>query len=123
MYRNCVLVQHAVLDASSDYVPMFSDALAEPPSDDVDDWGDTDFLNKAKLTIKGRITRTALILLGKDESEHFLDSSVKIRWNLKTLDNHDKDFEIFSPAGVVIQPWANIFWGRGSPADISIVGQ
>jgi len=65
-------------------------------SDDVDNWNDTDFLNKAKLTIKGRITRTALILLGKDESEHFLDSSVKIRWNLKTLDNQDKDFEIFS---------------------------
>jgi ATP-dependent DNA helicase RecG len=65
-------------------------------SDDVDNWDDTDFLNKAKLTIKGRITRTALILLGKDESEHFLDSSVKIRWNLKTLDNQDKDFEIFS---------------------------
>lgn len=65
-------------------------------SDDVDNWSNVDFLNKAKLTIKGKITRTALILLGKDESEHFLDSSVKIRWNLKTLDNQDKDFEIFS---------------------------
>lgn len=65
-------------------------------SDEVDNWNDADFLNKAKLTIKGKITRTALILLGKDESEHFLDSSVKIRWNLKTLDNQDKDFEIFS---------------------------
>lgn len=65
-------------------------------SDDVNSWSDVDFLNKAKLTIKGKITRTALILLGKDESEHFLDSSVKIRWNLKTLDNQDKDFEIFS---------------------------
>ncbi|MGA9638861.1 ATP-binding protein [Flavobacterium sp.] len=65
-------------------------------SDDVDHWKDTDFLNKAKLTIKGKITRTALILLGKEESEHFLNSSVKIRWNLKTLDNQDKDFEIFS---------------------------
>lgn len=65
-------------------------------SHDVDNWKDVDFLNKAKLTIKGRITRTALILLGKDESEHYLNSSVKIRWNLKTLDNLDKDFEIFS---------------------------
>ena len=65
-------------------------------SNDVDNWNDLDFLNKAKLTIKGKITRTALILLGKDESEHFLDSSVKIRWNLRTVDNQDKDFEIFS---------------------------
>jgi ATP-dependent DNA helicase RecG len=65
-------------------------------SDDVDNWNDVDFLNKAKLTIKGKITRTALILLGKDEAEHYLGSSVKIRWNLKTIDNQDKDFEIFS---------------------------
>jgi ATP-dependent DNA helicase RecG len=65
-------------------------------SAEVDNWNDSDFLNKAKLTIKGKITRTALILLGKDESEHYLGSSVKIRWNLKTIDNQDKDFEIFS---------------------------
>jgi ATP-dependent DNA helicase RecG len=65
-------------------------------SNDVDHWNDVDFLNKSKLTIKGKITRTTLILLGKEESEFYLDSSVKIRWNLKTLDNQDKDFEIFS---------------------------
>lgn len=65
-------------------------------SAEVDNWNDFDFLNKAKLTIKGKITRTSLILLGKDESEHYLGSSVKIRWNLKTIDNQDKDFEIFS---------------------------
>lgn len=65
-------------------------------ADDVDNWNDVDFLNKSKLTIKSKITRTALILLGKEESEHYLDSSVKIRWNLKTIDNQDKDFEIFS---------------------------
>ena len=65
-------------------------------SGEVDTWNDLDFLNKAKLTIRGKITRTALILLGKDKSEHFLDSSVKIRWNLKTIYNQDKDFEIFS---------------------------
>jgi ATP-dependent DNA helicase RecG len=65
-------------------------------SDEIDKWDDINFLNKSKLTIKGKITRTTLILLGKEESEHFLDSCVKIRWNLKTLDNQDKDFEIFS---------------------------
>jgi ATP-dependent DNA helicase RecG len=63
---------------------------------EIDKWSDLDFLNKAKITIKGKITRTALILLGKEESEHYLNSTVKIRWNLKSLDNQDKDYEIFS---------------------------
>lgn len=64
--------------------------------DEVDLWDDIKFLDKAKLTKKGKITRTAMILLGKEEEEHFLGSRVKIRWNLKTLNNQDKDFEIFS---------------------------
>ena len=59
-------------------------------------WNDVKFLDKAKLTIKGKITRTALILLGKEESEHYLGSSVKIRWNLKTVTNQDKSYEVFS---------------------------
>ena len=59
-------------------------------------WNDAKFLDKAKLTIKGKITRTALILLGKEESEHYLGSSVKIRWNLKTVTNQDKSYEVFS---------------------------
>jgi ATP-dependent DNA helicase RecG len=64
--------------------------------DEIKSWDNGKFLDKAKLTIKGKITRTALILLGRDESEHFLGSFVKIRWNLKMLNNQDKDFEIFS---------------------------
>lgn len=59
-------------------------------------WNDVKFLDKAKLTIKGKITRTALILLGNEEAEHYLGSSVKIRWNLKTVLNQDKASEIFS---------------------------
>ena len=59
-------------------------------------WENSRFLDKAKLTIKGKVTRTALILLGKEEAEHFLGSFVKIRWNLRTVKNEDKDFEIFS---------------------------
>jgi ATP-dependent DNA helicase RecG len=59
-------------------------------------WDDAKFLDKAKLTIRSKITCTALILLGKEEAEHYLGSFVKIRWNLKTVDNQDKDFEIFS---------------------------
>ncbi|MBL7702576.1 MAG: putative DNA binding domain-containing protein [Ferruginibacter sp.] len=63
---------------------------------EISGWDTKKFLDKAKLTINGKITRTALILLGKEEAEHYLGSFVKIRWNLKTIDNKDKDFEIFS---------------------------
>ncbi len=65
-------------------------------SEEINNWSDEKFLDKSKLTIKGKITRTCFILLGKEEEEHFLDSAVKIRWNLKTIDNQDKDYEIFS---------------------------
>jgi ATP-dependent DNA helicase RecG len=65
-------------------------------NNEVDTWDDIKFLNKARLTIKGKITNASMILLGKEESEHFLGSSVKIRWNLKTIENQDKDFEVFS---------------------------
>ena len=64
--------------------------------DEIEKWDNIKFLDKAKLTIQGKITRACFILLGKQEEEHFLDSAVKIRWNLKTLENQDKDFEIFS---------------------------
>jgi len=59
-------------------------------------WNDAKFLDKAKLTIKGKITRTALILIGKEEAEHYLGSFVKIRWNLKTVTNQDKSYEVYS---------------------------
>jgi ATP-dependent DNA helicase RecG len=62
---------------------------------DCDSWDDKTFLNKAKLIRNGRITHAALILLGKDESEHFVGSSVKIRWKLIDKDGGDKDFAIF----------------------------
>ena len=63
---------------------------------DVDGWDDITFLNKAKLTIKGKITRAALLLLGKEEAEHFLTpADPKIRWLLKGHDGKDKDYEIF----------------------------
>lgn len=65
-------------------------------AEDVDNWDDLTFLNKAKVTIKGKITRTALILLGKDESEHFLNpSEVKIRWKLIDNNGFDIDYDIF----------------------------
>jgi ATP-dependent DNA helicase RecG len=63
---------------------------------EVDTWDNITFLNKAKITIKGKITRTAIILLGKEESEHFINpAEAKIRWLLKDAKSNDKDYMIF----------------------------
>jgi ATP-dependent DNA helicase RecG len=59
-------------------------------------WDDAKFLDKAKLTINGQITNTALILLGRDESEHYLGSAVKIRWILRDLQDQNLASEVFS---------------------------
>ena len=65
---------------------------------DVEIWNDITFLNKAKITIKGKITRTAIILLGRSESENYLIPSItKMRWILKNLNNEEKDYDIFPP--------------------------
>jgi len=64
----------------------------------VDSWDDTTFLNKAKITIQGKITRAAIILLGMNESEHFLSPSVgRISWFLRDGNNIEKDYEHFGP--------------------------
>lgn len=65
--------------------------------DSVKSWSDAVFLNKAKLTIKDRVTNTAIILLGKPESEYFLNPATsKITWILKDSDNIEKDYEHFT---------------------------
>lgn len=85
------LDQDAIDLARKNYKSKFPEKAAE-----VDTWDDVKFLNKAKVTIKGKITRTALILLGKDESEPFLNpAEVKIRWKLVDENNNDIDYEIF----------------------------
>lgn len=60
-------------------------------------WDDATFLNKAKLTIKGKITNTAIILLGKEESEVLISPAIaKIRWILKDSQGIERDYEIKS---------------------------
>lgn len=55
-----------------------------------------DLLNKAGITIKGKITRTALLLLGKPESSHYFDGFIpRITWSLYNADNTVKAYEHF----------------------------
>ena len=35
-------------------------------ADEIASWDDTTFLNKAKITIRGKITNTAIVLLGRE---------------------------------------------------------
>jgi ATP-dependent DNA helicase RecG len=65
--------------------------------EEVDQWDDTTFLNKAKVCIKGKITRAAILLLGKSESEHFINpATAKVSWILRDSDNVDKDYQHFT---------------------------
>lgn len=60
-------------------------------------WDNATFLNKAKLTIKGKITNAAIVLLGKEESEVLISPAVaKIRWILKDSQGAERDYMIKS---------------------------
>lgn len=84
------LDEEAISVARSNFKNKFPEKAAE-----LDTWNDTTFLNKAKITIKGKITRTAIILLGKEESEHYINpAEAKIRWLLKDSNGNDKDYMI-----------------------------
>ena len=84
------LDERAIPVARANFKSKFPDKAPE-----VDSWDTLTFLNKAKLTIKGKITRAAVILLGKEEAEHFIGpAEAKIRWLLKDSKGNDKDYMI-----------------------------
>lgn len=61
--------------------------------DEIDNWSDKTFLDKLKITIDGKITNTAIILLGKPETAHFISPAVaQITWK---LDTEEKAYEHF----------------------------
>lgn len=65
---------------------------------DIDAWDDITFLNKARLAIQGQITNAAVILLGREESVHFLSPSVaEISWILKDEHGVERDYAHFGP--------------------------
>ncbi len=66
-------------------------------TNDISKWDNIQFLNKAKITIKGKITNTAILLLGKPESGHFISPATStITWILRDRDNIEKDYTHFS---------------------------
>lgn len=60
------------------------------------DLNDVDLLSKASILIKGKITNTALLLLGKAESSYLFDGFIpRITWTLYNGDNSVKTYEHF----------------------------
>lgn len=83
----------AIRKAREKFVELYPKREAEVAS-----WDDAKFLNKTGFTVKGKVTRTAIIILGKKESEIYLSPSVcKIRYRRKKeAGGEDVDFEIFT---------------------------
>ncbi len=65
-----------------------------PVFDEIDKWSDATFLDKAKITINGKITNAAIILLGKNEAIHYISPAVaQITWKLSTEEKAYEHFE------------------------------
>ena len=64
-------------------------------AEDARNWDKATFLDRAKITIGGKVTRTALLLVGKEESAHLIGHNAQIVWRLRT--NEEKAGEIFTP--------------------------
>ena len=63
---------------------------------EVDAWDDPTFLNKTKVCVGGKITRAALLLLGKPESAHLLSpAQAQITWVLRDEKKLEKDYKHF----------------------------
>ena len=63
---------------------------------EIPNWDDITFLNKAKLAIDGKLTRAAILLLGKSEKAHLLSPSVaRLTWHLKDTDENTLDYKHF----------------------------
>ncbi|NLX00989.1 MAG: transcriptional regulator [Syntrophomonadaceae bacterium] len=65
---------------------------------ETDNWDDLLFLSKMRLAVDGRITRAAIILLGRDEAQHFISpGQAWITWILKDEHGIEKDYQHFGP--------------------------
>ena len=83
------LDEKAIKEAREGYKEHYPNQKKE-----VDAWSDEVFLNKAKLTIDGRITNTAILLIGKPESLHYINHIGEIVWRLAGKDNVGQVFTI-----------------------------
>lgn len=83
-----VIVEDATLDdLDEEAIKLAKEGYAKRHPEyakDMETWSLATFLDKAKITINGKVTRTALLLLGKEESAHHLNHIAQIVWRLQT---------------------------------------
>jgi ATP-dependent DNA helicase RecG len=80
------LDQAAVSRARENFTRKYANRFAEG---EVAGWPDAVFLDRARIPIDGRITRTALLLLGRVESAHHLSPHpAQMTWRLEDLSAH-----------------------------------
>lgn len=79
----------AIKVARNGFIQRFPDK-----AEDVSSWDDITFLDKAKLTINGDITRSCLLLLGKETSAPLLNHNCQIIWRLRA--DAEEAAEIFT---------------------------
>ena len=64
-------------------------------SEETDRLTDEEFLTKLRLMKEGKLTNTALVLLGKPESSGFFETPPTIMWRLLDRDGTVRDYELF----------------------------
>ena len=76
---------------------MFKKVRSRIPVAEVNGWSDEKFLSKCGLMIDGKLTRAAIILLGKSFSEYLLRPAVvQVTWTLRDKNKDVVDYEHFS---------------------------
>ena len=76
---------------------MFKKVHSRIPFAEVNAWSDEKFLSKCGLMIDGKLTRAAIILLGKSFSEYLLRPAVvQVTWTLRDKNKDVVDYEHFS---------------------------
>ncbi len=80
----------AIRVARASYASRYPDSVGELSS-----WDDTEFLNRAHVFKRGRVTNAALILLGKGGSERMLPGGIGIRWRLIDTSGTVVDTRVF----------------------------
>ena len=76
---------------------MFKKVHSRIPVAEVNGWSDEKFLSKCGLLIDGKLTRAAIILLGKSFSEYLLRPAVvQVTWTLRDKNKDVVDYEHFS---------------------------
>ena len=84
-----LFIRHEVGRKKTESAQQQTKALLESDSD-------VDLLNKAGLLLDGKITRTALILLGNEYAKNYFDGFIpRITWTLYNADGSVKSYEHF----------------------------